>query len=262
MLDGKLTVKAGNVYVGPTNGTTTNNNDIVYSGNGSSTLDIQGGKLLVNGQIRRSTATTTGALKYYQTNGDVVINGQGADATALTRAKLEVVNTGSVFSMSGGTISIVRGGGTSFGDLYLRPASGSVTGGEIIFTQVPSGWAVADAAQAYRLDASIPLNSLKVTGKTTATARSATVTLMVNPLALNGSLTLSNNQSYFDANSGNNLNVSINGDLTNNGTYYPRLNTTTFKGGTQSILGTSTTNFNNLVVNPVTSLPCRAVALR
>ncbi|HOC37515.1 MAG TPA: hypothetical protein PKL74_10665, partial [Tenuifilaceae bacterium] len=31
-------------------------------------------------------------------------------------------------------------------------------------------------------------------------------------------------------------------------------NTTTFKGGTQSILGTSTTNFNNLVVNPVTSL--------
>ncbi|HOG73123.1 MAG TPA: hypothetical protein PK839_10085, partial [Tenuifilaceae bacterium] len=254
MLDGKLTVKAGNVYIGPTNGTTNNNNDIVYSGDGSSTLDIKGGNLRVNGQIRRSTATTTGAIKYYQSGGNVVINGQGADATALTRAKLEVVNTGSVFSMSGGTISIVRGGGTSFGDLYLRPASGSVTGGEIIFTQVPSGWAVADAAQAYRLDASIPLNSLKVTGKTTATARSATVTLMVNPLALNGSLTLSNNQSYFDANSGNNLNVSINGDLTNNGTYYPRLNTTTFKGGTQSILGTSTTNFNNLVVNPVTSL--------
>ncbi|HPS05500.1 MAG TPA: hypothetical protein PLE97_09150, partial [Tenuifilaceae bacterium] len=254
MLDGKLTVKAGNVYVGPTNGTTNNNNDIVYSGDGLSTLDIQGGNLRVNGQIRRSTATTTGAIKYYQSGGNVVINGQGGDATALTRAKLEVVNTGSVFSMSDGTITIVRGSGTSYGDLYLRPASGSVTGGEIIFTQVPSGWAGADAAQTYRMDASIPLNSLTVTGKTAATARSATVTLMVNPLVLNGSLTISNNQSYFDANSSNNLNVSLKGNFTNNGTYYPRLNTTTFNGGTQSILGTSTTSFYNLVANPVTSL--------
>ncbi len=254
MLDGKLTVKAGNVYVGPTNGTTNNNNDIVYSGDGLSTLDIQGGNLRVNGQIRRSTATTTGAIKYYQSGGNVVINGQGADATALTRAKLEVVNTGSVFSMSDGTITIVRGSGTSYGDLYLLPSSGSVTGGEIIFTQVPSGWAVANAAQTYRMDASIPLNSLTVTGKTTGTPQSATVTLMVNPLVLNGSLTISNNQSYFDANSSNNLNVSLKGNFTNNGTYRPQLNTTTFNGGTQSILGTSTTSFYNLVANPVTSL--------
>lgn len=256
MLDGKLTVKAGNVYVGPTNGTTNNNNDIVYSGDGLSTLDIQGGNLRVNGQIRRSTATTTGVLKYYQSGGNVVINGQGGDATALTRAKLEVVNTGSVFSMSDGTITIVRGSGTSYGDLYLRPASGSVTGGEIIFTQSPSGWAgaVVDALQTYRMDASIPLNSLTVTGKTAATARSATVTLMVNPLVLNGSLTISNNQSYFDANSSNNLNVSLKGNFTNNGTYRPQLNTTTFNGGTQSILGASTTSFYNLVANPVTSL--------
>jgi len=251
MLNGKLTIKAGNVYVGPTNGTTNNNNDIEYSGDGNSTIVIDGGRLFVNGQIRRSTATTTGILKYYQTGGDVTINGQGADATSLTRAKLEVVNSGSVFNMSGGTITIVQGSGTSFGDLYLRPASGSVTGGQIIFTQTPAYWTTIDAAQNYRMDANIALNHLTITGKVSGTARTATVNLMVNPLTLNGSLTLTNNQSYLVA---NNLDVTIKGDLINNGTYTPGTNTTTFNGGVQNIIGSSSTSFNHLVVNPVTSL--------
>ncbi|MGC8802205.1 MAG: hypothetical protein ACP5PS_00290 [Bacteroidales bacterium] len=251
MLFGKLTLKAGNVYVGPINGTTNNNNDIEYSGDGNSTLIIDGGRLFVNGQIRRSTATTTGVLKYYQSAGDVTINGQGADVTALTRAKLEVVNTGSVFNMSGGTITIVQGGGTTFGDLYLRPASGNVTGGQIIFTQTPAYWATIDAVQNYRMDANISLNELIVMGKVSGTARSATVNLMVNPLTLNGTLTLTNNQSFLVA---NDHNITIKGDLINNGTYTPGTNTTTFNGGAQNILGTSTTNFYHLVVNPITSL--------
>lgn len=251
MLYGKLTLKAGKVYVGPINGTTNNNNDIEYSGDGNSTIIIDGGRLFVNGQIRRSTATTTGVLKYYQSGGDVTINGQGADVTSLTRAKLEVVNPGSVFNMSGGTITIVQGGGTTFGDLYLRPASGSVTAGQIIFTQTPAYWATIDAAQNYRMDANLTLNDLVITGKVAGTARTATVTLMINPLILNGNLTLTNNQSFLIA---NNLNVTINGDLINNGTYTPGTNTTTFSGNVQNILGTSSTSFNHLVVNPVTSL--------
>jgi len=250
-LAGKLTIKAGKVFVGPTNGTTNNNNDIVYTGDGNSTLIVDGGQLFVNGQIRRNTSTTTGVLKYYQTGGEVIINGQGGDATALTRAKLEVANPGSVFNMSGGTITIVRGGGTNFGDLYLRPASSSVTGGEIIFTQTPPSWATVDAVQNYRMDANVALNNLTVTGKTTGTTRSATLNLMVNPLVLNGSLTLSNNQSYFTA---NNIDVLLKGDFTNNGTYTPGTNTTTFNGSTQQITGVTLTTFNNLVINPVTSV--------
>ncbi len=50
-------------------------------------------------------------------------------------AKLEVLNPGSGFNMSAGTLTIVRGGGTTFGDLYLRPESSAVTGGTIIFCQ-------------------------------------------------------------------------------------------------------------------------------
>jgi hypothetical protein len=244
-LDGKLTVTAGNVYVGPI-AAPNNNNDIVYSGGGYSTIDISGGQLVVNGQIRRSTATTTGVLKYYQSGGAVQINGRNQDATAQTRAKLEVVNPGSVFSMSDGTLTLVRGGGTSFGDLYLRPASGSVTGGEIIFSQ-----GTVNTEQSYRMDASITLNDLTITGNT-ANNRNATVTLMINPLVLNGSLTLSNANSILDANSNNILNISLKGDFTNNGTYNHYQNTTTFNGGVQGILGTSSTSFHNLIINPIT----------
>ena len=65
--------------------------------------------------------------------------------------------------MSGGTITIVRDGGTTFSDLYLRPASSSVTGGEILFTQIPGAGSSVDAEQSYTLDADISLYNLTVT---------------------------------------------------------------------------------------------------
>jgi len=74
---------------------------------------------------------------------------------------------------------------------------------------------------------------------------------MVSPLELNGSLTLSNINSIFNS---NNLNVSLKGDLNNNGNYIYGTNTTTFNGGFQSVTGTSVTNFFNLDVLPVNSL--------
>jgi hypothetical protein len=250
-LNGKLTVINGNVYVGRTNGTTINNNDIEYSGGGASAIDIQGGRLVVNGQIRRNPATTNGILNYSQSGGTVVINGQAA---INTNAKLEVLNTGSVFNMSGGTLTIVRGGGSNtYGDLYLRPGSSSVTGGEIIFTQSPSVGPVVDAVQSYILDANTALNDLTITGKTAGTARNATVTLLISPLVLNGNLTLTNNRSFFDANSTYDIDVTIKGNFTNNGTYNHFNNLTTFSGGVQTLQGSSTTDFYDLLVAPVTS---------
>lgn len=247
-LSGKLTVVQGNVYIGPTNGTTANNNDIEYSGSGSASIEVRGGRLVVNGQIRRNASSTAGVLSYVQTGGDVVINGQAALAT---RAKLEVLNTGSVFNMSGGRLTIVRGGGTTYGDLYLRPASSSVTGGEIVFTQVPSIGPVVDAAQNYSLESNCELNHLTITGKTAATARSATVTLMVSPLTVRGNLTLTNGQSFLNS---NNKDITIRGDLINNGTYTYGTNKTIFDGVNQSVSGTSVTNFYDLTVSPTSTL--------
>ncbi len=249
-LNGKLTLIQGKVYVGPTNGTTNNNNDIEYSGGGASFIEIQGGTLVVNGQIRRNPSTSAGILSYVQSGGTVIVNGNNAIAS---NAKLEVLNLGSVFNMSGATstLTIVRGGGASFGDLYLRPGSSSVTGGEIIFTQAPSVGPVVDVVQNYSLDANFTLNNLTITGKTAATARNATASLMVSPLILDGILKLTNANSIFTS---NNRNVTISGDLNNSGTYNFGTNNTTFNGGAQSIIGSSVTNFYDLTVSSVSSL--------
>ncbi len=230
------------MYVGPI-ASPNNNNDIEYSGSGASEIDVSGGSLVVNGQIRRPAATTNGTLKYGQSGGDVTVNGRN---TLVTKAKLEVLNAGSIFNMSGGTITIVRGGGTTFGDLYLRPGTSSVTGGTIYFAHN-----ISNGAQSYTLDANVPLYNLTITGRTAATAANATVGLNVSPLVLNGSLTLSNNRSILNSNG---INVSLKGDLNNDGTYNYGTNLTTFNGGIQSITGSSLTNFYDLTVSPVTSL--------
>ncbi|MCU0457486.1 MAG: hypothetical protein MUE37_00155 [Bacteroidales bacterium] len=248
-LNGRLRILSGggNVYIGP-DGNTGNNADIEYSGSGSSLLEIGSGNLFVNGQIRRPVASTNGTLTYRQSGGNVIIYGNNASAE---KAKLEVLNEGSEFTMSGGNLAIVRGGGTTFGDLYLRPATGSVTGGTVTFSQTPAGGTVIDEAQSFVLDANIPLNNITVTGKTTGTNRNAELSLMVSPLVVNGSLTLSNNRSLV---SSNNRNITIKGNMVNHGTYNHGTNMTIFDGGVQTVTGSSVTNFYDLEVSSVTSL--------
>lgn len=248
-LDGKLTIVRGNVYVGPV-AAPNFNNDIEYSGGGASAIDVQGGQLVVNGQIRRNAASTSGTLKYTQSGGTVTING---NAAINTRAKLEVLNAGSIFNMSGtSTLTIVRGGGgASSGDLYLRPASSSITGGNIIFTQTPAVGPAVAAVQSYLLESTVPLYDLTINGDAIAPVFNATLGLMVSPLTINGTLTLSNANSILNS---NNNNITINNGFSNSGIYNYGTNTTTFSGGTQTIAGTSVTNFYDLVVSPVTSL--------
>jgi hypothetical protein len=241
LLSGVLTLINGNIYVGPI-AAPANNNDIEYSGSGASAIEIQGGNLVVNGQIRRNTTTTNGILNYTQSGGTVTINGNAAVAGY---AKLEVLNSGSGFNMSGGTLTIVRGGGTTYGDLYLRPASSSVTGGTIIFTNV-----IPNTLQNYSVDANIPLNNLTITGAA-GVGLNANMGLIISPLVINGTLVLSNTQSIFNS---NNINVSIKGNLDNSGIYNFGTNTTTFNGGVQIITGSSVSNFNNLNVSSVNSL--------
>ena len=241
LLSGKLTLINGNVYIGPV-AAPANDNDIEYSGSGASALIINGGNITVNGQIRRNILTTNGNLNYIQTGGSLTINGNNTNDDY---AKLEVLNEGSSFSMSGGTITIIRGGGTSYGDLYLRPASSSVTGGTIVFTNVSP-----NTLQNYSLDANIPLNNLTVTGAA-GVGINATLNLLISPLELNGTLTLSNSRSIFNT---NNIDVSVRGNLANSGSYNYGSNTTTFNGGTQVISGSSTTNFYNLSLYSTNSL--------
>ena len=250
ILSGKLTLINGNVFVGPTPSTAFNN-DIEYTSSGSSSIDIQGGNLVVNGQIRRNPLNAGGILKYSQSGtSSVVINGQASNAT---NAKLEVLNGGSNFTMSGGTLTIVRGNSTGttpsspFGDLYIRPETGSATGGSILFSQ-----GVLAETHNYYIDANIPVNNLTVTGNGT---NSAGLWLLVSPLTVNGNMTISAN-SVLNA---NNLDVTFNGNLVNTpglAGYIYGTNLTTFNGaGPQAISGV--TDFYDLVVNQIGRASCR-----
>ncbi|HOU96140.1 MAG TPA: HYR domain-containing protein, partial [Bacteroidales bacterium] len=252
LLNGKLTIVNGNVYVGRTGGTDANNNDIEYSSSGASAIEISGGLLRVNGQIRRNPSNAAGVLKYIQSGGTVTVNGQAFNGI---NAKFEVVNDGSEFTMTGGTLTIVRGNGASttpsspFGDLYIRPQAGSVSGGTIVFNNGNT------ATQNYFLDATIPLYNITVNGYS---GRTSTLRLLENPLTVNGDMLINANSVL----NSNNINITFNGNFTNTPGatgYVPVTNLTTFSAATGSSYAgaqtlTGVTNFYDLVVTPGVSL--------
>lgn len=253
LLVGKLQIDEGTVNIGSAGNPV--NNDIEYASVGTPEIEVKGnGTLFVNGQIRRNASVLNGALIYKQAdNSSVIINGSNAIPT---RAKLEIINFGSVFNMSGtSTLRLIRGGGTSFGDLFLQAASNTVTGGTILCQQGGIG-----SAQTFSIDALVPIFNLTVNGNTainTATARAIN-----NPLTIKGTLLINNDFSIF---SGNGINVNILGNLVNNnsssttginaGGYQSGSVTqiTSFAGTTanQTITGLSgnVTNFANLTIN-------------
>ena len=65
-LSGKLTIVRGIVYVGQA-AAPNNHNDIEYTGSGASEIDIQGGSLYVNGNIKRQTPENRLALLELET---------------------------------------------------------------------------------------------------------------------------------------------------------------------------------------------------
>ena len=254
-LSGKLKLTSnftGNVYIG-TNGTTaTSHNDIQYSSAGTSAIEIANGNLYVNGQIRRDPSNASGILSYTQTGGNVTILGNAITASPANtnNAKLEVLNDGSQFTMSGGNLTLVRGaGGNIFGDLYLRPASGSVTGGTITLAPAATG------NQTFQIESGLPLNNLTLSG---SAGNVATAKLMVSPLVLNGNLVIGTNTVF----NTNNINTTFNGNFTNNAGaagYVAGTNLTTFSASnSSSYLGAQTltgaTNFYNLTISPGASL--------
>jgi fibronectin-binding autotransporter adhesin len=257
LLDGLLRIDGGTLDMG--NGATADTRYIQFGSSGNARLQLWNGTVRVNSQIRRSPFTTAGVLKYVQHGGTLTVYGQGALAS---RAKFDVPeNAGSEFTMTGGTITLVRGGGTTYGDLYLRPPTASVTGGTIILNATGAG-----SDQTYEIDCNIALNNLTITGSTTGPPRIATGRLRINPLtltnslALAGTLTITNDRSIFEANG---LDVFIGGNLQNNnsstaiglnaGGYRPQTatQTTTFnRAGAQFINSSAAnlTNFANLVL--------------
>lgn len=234
ILVGKLQIDEGTVNIGSAGNPV--NNDIEYSSVGLPEIEVKGnGTLFVNGQIRRNASVLAGSLVYKQAdNSSVIINGSNAIPT---RAKLEVVNFGSVFNMSGtSTLRLIRGGGTSFGDLFLQATSNAVTGGTVLCQQGGIG-----SAETFSIDALVPIFNLTVNGNTalnTATARPIN-----NPLTIKGDLLINNDFSFFNANG---LNVNLLSGLINNNTSSA---TGINSGGYQSGTSTQVTTFASTTSN-------------
>ncbi len=123
-LDGSLIINGGIAnFAGAGNG----NNFIEYSGSGSASINITSGSLTVGSQIRGNTITTAGILNYTQTGGTVLV-GQNA-APVADRGVFEIKNTGSNFTYTGGTLTLVRQNTTTpvVAALRILPSSYNIT---------------------------------------------------------------------------------------------------------------------------------------
>ncbi|UII24945.1 G8 domain-containing protein [Fulvivirga maritima] len=125
LLDGGLVINGGalNMDTGLGNG----NNYIEYSASGNAIIKVVSGSMIVGGQVRRSLIATTGVLKYEQSGGDVLLGTR--NPVNGTRGVLEVLNTGSRFEYTGGSLTLVRQNSSSpaVAALNLQPTNFSVS---------------------------------------------------------------------------------------------------------------------------------------
>jgi hypothetical protein len=216
---------------------TGSDNDIEYAAAGTPSIIVSGGTFVVDGQIRRSTATLSGALVYNQSAGNATIGGNNPNST---RGIFEIDNnSGSSFVMAGSsslTVQRPTNGTGSYRDLHLNPATASVSSGSTINLGLSSG------AANFTMNVAPTVGNFVFIGSSSAYS----TTMYSNSLNVGGTLTLNSNATLIT----NALNVFIAGNLAGTGTYNGSSNTTTFNGTTaQSGALTSTSNFNNMTIN-------------
>ena len=117
ILQGRLEVmNTGVVNIGNGSGS---NNDIEYAAAGNPEINISGGSLNVDGQIRRNTSNTLGSLWFNQSGGTITIKGNNLNTS---RGLFEVVNSGSKFNVSGGNLIIEKAGSITYADILITRA--------------------------------------------------------------------------------------------------------------------------------------------
>lgn len=236
LLAGQLEVAGASATLNVGASGNNNNNDIEYASAGTPTIVVSAGTLYVNGAIRRPTTTLSGSLNYNQSGGTVTIGGRSA---LNTRAVLDIDNAGSSFTLTGSSIlNIVRPtGGTQFADLYLNPATSTVS----TASNIQLG--LITAPQTIDINVTPAIGSLTILG---AAGNAQTVNMQSSDLTTSGTLAI-NTASILNPTS---LNVTVGGDLSIVGTYNGGANTTTFNGvGAQAGVLSSSSSFLNITLN-------------
>ena len=178
ILNGLLKVAGGTIDLGTS--------AIEYSSTGAALIELSSGKLEVGYQVRRSTSNTSGILKFRQTGGDFDVAVDGAPTSS--RAAFEVLNTGSEFTLTGGTFNIQRGvTGDANKSLELNPDTYNVTGSTITLGEnLGAGY----GANFFNVKCHIPLNNLTLANSSN---RLPDVRLYTQPLTV-GNLTINSNE--------------------------------------------------------------------
>lgn len=253
-LDGKLTISGGDVLL---DGGATADNYIEYGSAGGSEIEITSGNLVVGSQFRRNTLSDDGVINYTQSGGTALFGANTAPEDG--RGVFEIINTGtpgsSSFNLSGAT--------TTFALVHSQASP--LTGSFIIDSDVnvnlttdpyidfgfngtiASATYQNDVNETYEINSAVVLPNVRIDN---SNFNSPIVDIVVQPLTVTTNLEILNGGTFRS----NNFDLTINSGFTNNGTYTPGTNTTIFNGTTQTIGGTTNTTFNNLNINPTTSL--------
>ncbi len=239
-LDGSFIINGGtaNIDGSIAGGGSSNSSYIEFTSSGDSYLEVSNsGVLNVGDQVRRSLSLDEGILTFVQNNGTVNIGTVGDDLNN-TRGIFEILGTGSSFSQADNDIITIErsNGSTSIPTLYFDPETVSYGTGSGITID---GSAVT--SETFVLYANQNLNNFTITGGTGNIAQLKTVEHTID-----GTLTIGTNAT-FDANG---LDLYVNGDFVNDGTYTASNNTIYFSGSSdQSISGSGTNDFYDVVLN-------------
>lgn len=231
-LNGKLILDNSSLTL--TDGT--NNNYITYGSSGLSEIQVNGtSTLTVGSQIRRSSISSAGSLKYSQTGGTVTVGNNSSGIT--TRGMFEILNLGSTFNFTGGDLIIAQSQISTSPALYIDPASSPTVDPSVYITIGKAS--VTPNSNIIGLYINAPVQNLKTidpTGGNSFTAKLFTVSPTLRNLEIAAN-------TIFDCNG---INLSLTGNLNVAGTFEANGNTTSFSGATQTISSAGSANFYNL----------------
>jgi hypothetical protein len=227
LLDGLLRISGGSLDMSG------GDNFIQYSVSGNAEIEISSGNLTVGSQIRRGLSSTLGILNYNQSGGTVIIGSD--DAPENNRGVFEILNTGSSFIHTGGTLYIARSqNNPSFPSLYLDPDN--VTFGE--GCEIRIGHTTTPLNEDIGLYSTIEIPNLVIDN---SSGNDPFATMWTVPLTVSDTLEIELGAS-FDASG---LDLDIEGDFITRGTFISNNNTTYFTGDAdQQIIGSP--DFYNL----------------
>ncbi|MFA5833136.1 MAG: fibronectin type III domain-containing protein [Bacteroidota bacterium] len=227
---GEVRVMSGTLNVG-----NASDNSLISNGG---TFIFSGGAVNVAGRFDQANSYALTNLT--MSGGILTVNTVGSTST--TSAPFTMNVAGSVFTMSSGSIIIQNpgnAGGQNLGFVNTTYTNYSITGGLI---QI--GNASTPAASTIKINSSIPVYNFVVNSS------NVTAQLATNHLTILNNVTIT--LGTLDANA---LNMTVEGNWVNNGTFTPSTGKVTFNGfGSQSITDPSGENFYKLTINKSSTL--------